>query len=235
MLPGLDATVSVVLLEMVLAVALISGVWVSYRALFEYTRRLSGLDRHGSGLGLAKHRRILVAGAGEAGRMIVHQLLRSGQDVAIIGFVDDDPLKWGTAIHGKEVIGSTEDLPAIVEHEKVDELLLAMPTAEPGELRRIVEVCGEIDIGIRVLPGLDEVLTGRVSVDQVRDIRIEDLLGRDPIRLELPDLAADLRGKTVLITGAAGSIGSELARQIVLHRPRALILLDQAEKSLPTS
>ena len=160
-LPGLDATVSVMLLEIVLSVALISGVWISYRALFEYARRLSGLNGHGSGLGgNAKHRRVLVAGAGEAGRMIVHQMLRSRRDVTIVGFVDDDPLKWGTAIHGKEVVGSVEDLPAIVEYEGVDELLIAMPSMEPAALRRIVDTCGEIDIEVRVLPGLDEVLRG---------------------------------------------------------------------------
>ena len=231
-LPGFDATASVMLLEIVLSVALIGGVWVSYRALFEYGRRLSGLNGSGLGLGSARRRRILVAGAGEAGRMIVHQMLRSGQNVVIVGFVDDDPLTWGTAIHGKEVIGSVEDLPAIVEREHVDELLIAMPSTEPGDLRRIVDVCSGIDVEFRVLPGLEEVLRGRVSLDQVREIRIEDLLGRDPIQLELPELEAELRGKTVLITGAAGSIGSELARQIVLHHPRELILLDQAESPL---
>ena len=218
-LPGFDATVSVVILEMVLTVALIAGVWISYRALFEYGRRLSGLNGHGSGPGHAKHRRIVVAGAGEAGRMIVHQMLRSGQKVTIIGFVDDDPLRWGTAIHRKEVIGSVEELPAIVEYERVDELLIAMPTAKAGELRRIVDVCSEIDIEFRLVAGLDEVLSGAVTLDRVREIRIDDLLGRDPIRLELPELETDLRGKTVLITGAAGSIGSELARQILLHPP----------------
>ena len=230
--PGFDATASVMLLEIALSVTLIAGVWISYRALFEYARRLSGLNGDASGLGHARRRRILVAGAGEAGRMIVHQLLRSGQDVTIVGFVDDDPLKWGTAIHGKRVIGSVEDLPAIVECENVDELLIAMPSTAPEKLRRIVDACGENDIEFRVLPGLDEVLRGGVSLDQVREIRIDDLLGRDPIKLELPELEAELRGKTVLITGAAGSIGSELARQILLHHPRDLILLDRAESPL---
>jgi FlaA1/EpsC-like NDP-sugar epimerase len=231
--PGFDATASVMLLEIVFSVTLIGGVWISYRAFFEYARRLRGFNDQGPGLGgHAKRRRILVAGAGEAGRMIVYQMLRSGQNVAIVGFVDDDPLKWGTAIHGKGVIGSVEELPAIVEYERVDELLVAMPTAEPGELRRIVDICSEIDIEFRVLPGLDEVLRGLVSLDQVREIRIDDLLGRDPIQLELPELEAELNGKTVLITGAAGSIGSELARQILLHHPRELILLDQAESPL---
>ncbi len=157
--------------------------------------------------------------------MIVHQMLRSGEDVDIIGFVDDDPLKWGTAIHGREVIGSIETLPAIVQHEGVDELLIAMPSAKPKDLRRIVDLCGEFEIRFRVLPGIDEVLRGGVSLDQIREIRIDDLLGRDPIQLELPELEADLKGKTVLITGAAGSIGSELARQILLHHPAELILL----------
>ena len=227
-LPGFDATASVMLLEIVLSVMLIAGVWISYRALLEYARRLSGLNGRGSGSGDAGRRRILVAGAGEAGRMIVNQILRSGQNVAIVGFVDDDPLKWGTAIHGREVIGSVGDLPAIVEHEKVDELLIAMPSSEPGKLRSIVDVCSEIDVEFRVLPGLDEVLRGHVSLEQVREIRIDDLLGRDPIQLELPELEGELGGKTVLITGAVGSIGAELARQIALHHPRELILLDQA-------
>ena len=126
--------------------------------------------------------------------------LIQGKNVAIVGFVDDDPLKWGTAIHGKAVIGSVEDLPPIVEYERVDELLIAMPSTEPEKLRRIVDICSEIDVEFRVLPGLDEVLRGRVSLDQVREIRIDDLLGRDPIQLELPELEEELSGKTVLIT-----------------------------------
>ena len=231
-LPGFDPMLSVLLLEMILAVALIGGFWISYRALFEHARRLSGLNGHGSGLGHPKRRRILVAGAGEAGRMIVHQLLASGRDVEIIGFVDNDPLKWGTAIHGRAVIGSIEDLPAVVEYARVDELLIALPGAGPGDLRRIVNTCSEIDIEFRLVPGLDEVLREAVTLDQVREIRIEDLLGRDPIRLELPELETDLSGKTVLITGAGGSIGSELARQILLHHPRVILLLDQAESPL---
>ena len=231
-IPAFRAALGVMLLEIVLTVAFIGGVWISYRALFEYGRRISVPRVKSPGLSQAKHRRILVAGAGEAGRMIVHQLLRSRQSVTIVGFVDDDLTKLGTAIHGKAVLGSTEDLPTIVTTHAVDELLIAIPSTDPGRLRHIVEVCSEIDIEVRVLPGLDEVLRGKVTLNQVREIRIDDLLGRDPIQLELPELEAELRGKTVLITGAAGSIGSELARQIALHHPRELILLDQAESPL---
>lgn len=226
-LPVLDPRPAVMILECVLAVVLIGGTWIGYRLLFELTQRVEW-SRNG------KHespRRILVAGAGEAGGMIVHQMMRSGRQ-NIVGYVDDDPLRWGTAIHGKEVIGATEDLPSIVRHHRVDELLIAIPSADPGDLRRIVAICADLDIEFRVLPGLEEVLQGSVSLDQVREIRIEDLLGRDPVRLELPELDADLNGKTVLITGAAGSIGSELARQVLLHRPDTLLLLDQAESPL---
>ncbi|GMV07600.1 MAG: capsular polysaccharide biosynthesis protein [Gemmatimonadota bacterium] len=230
--PAFTAALSVMLLEAVFTVGLIGGLWIAYRAAFEQVRRARGVNGRDNGAGDGGRRRILVAGAGEAGRMIVHQLLRSGTDVAIVGFVDDDPLKWGTAIHGREVIGSIADLSVIAQHTGANELLIAMPTAEPGVLRRVVEACGETDLDVRVLPSLSEVLRGGVALDQVREIRIEDLLGRDPIRLELPELAEDLKGKTVLITGAAGSIGSELARQILLNRPRQLLLLDQAESPL---
>ena len=227
-----NLTPSVVLLEVVFSIGLIGGGWIAYRALFEYGQRLRAVTERASSPLHHKHRRVLIAGAGEAGRMIVHQMLRSGQDVDIIGFVDDDPLKWGTAIHGKEVVGSIETMPVLMENNEIDEVLIAIPTAEPADLRRIVDMCGELDIRFRVLPGINEVLLGRVSLDQIREIRIDDLLGRAPIQLELPELEADLGGETVLITGAAGSIGSELARQIIQHSPRELILLDQAESPL---
>ncbi len=127
--PAIEPTLSVMILELLLSVGLIGGVWIAYRSLFEYAQRLRGLGGNGSDPNRNGRRRVLVVGAGEAGRMIVHQMLRSGQDIEIIGFVDDDPLKWGTAIHGREVIGSIETLPAIVEYEGVDELLVAMPSA----------------------------------------------------------------------------------------------------------
>jgi len=225
---GLDSTPAVIILEMILAIALIGGSWIGYRVLFEFGQRVEWSRENGHGT----VRRILIVGAGEGAGMIVHQLLRSGQKQVILGYVDDDPLKWGTAIHGREVIGSTKDLPAVVKHERVEELLIAIPSVSPADLRRIVGICDGLKVEFSVLPGLAEVLRGRVSLDQLRKIRIENLLGRDPIHLESPELVEDLKGKTVLITGAAGSIGSELARQVLLHHPKELLLLDQAESPL---
>ena len=228
LIPVFEAPPAVIILEMILATTLIGGTWIAYRVLFEFGQKVEWSKENGNG----SVRRILIVGAGEAAGMIVHQLLRSGQKLTILGYVDDDPLKWGTAIHGREVIGSTKDLPAIVKHERVDELLIAIPSVTPADLRRVVGICDGLKIEFRVLPGLAEVMRGRVSLDQLRKIRIEDLLGRDPIHLESPELEEDLRGKTILITGAAGSIGSELARQVLLHHPKELLLLDQAESPL---
>lgn len=225
---GISPGFPLMVLEGILAIAFIGGTWTAYRALFQLGRRIESANNN---LG-ALPPRVLIVGAGEAGGMVVHQLLRSRERTVVVGFVDDDPGKQGTAIHGKEVLGSVKDIQGIVVDEQVDEVLIAIPSARPEHLRRIVNVCSGHRIGVRVLPGIEEVLQGTVRLEHLREIRIEDLLGREPISLELPELSNDLRGKTVLITGAAGSIGSELARQVLVHHPKALLILDQAESPL---
>jgi FlaA1/EpsC-like NDP-sugar epimerase len=146
--------------------------------------------------------------------------------------VDDDPGMWGSQVQRLEVIGSTRDLPRIAEECEAQEIVIAVPSAQPQRLRKIVERCEETGLPFKVLPGMAELLEGQATVTQLREVRIEDLLGRPPVTLELPELAEDLAGEPVLITGAAGSIGSELARQVALHHPGKLILLDQAETEL---
>ena len=149
-----------------------------------------------------------------------------------LGFVDDDPLKWYTRMHGIEVIGGTAQLAPLIASCAPDELIIALPSLDPPGLRRIVSLCEPTRVPFKVLPGIAEVLQGKVGVNQLREVRIEDLLGRDPVELSLPELADDFRDRVVLITGAAGSIGSELARQVARHGPGRLILLDQAESPL---
>jgi FlaA1/EpsC-like NDP-sugar epimerase len=149
-----------------------------------------------------------------------------------VGMVDDNPRKWGTRIRGVEVIGSITDARAIAEAEKVEELIIAVPSATPSELSRIVERCEETDLPFRMLPGIPEVLAGKAHLHQLRPVEIEDLLGREPVALALPELSAELEGRSVMVTGAAGSIGSELCRQIALHTPERLVLVDQAETPL---
>ena len=214
---------SVVLLEWLLSGYITGSIWLVYRLGFERLRR----GQSGRAI-----KRVLMVGAGEAGQMLVHEMLRYPMGYQPVAFVDDDPFKWGTMTHGVEVVGSTEDLTRITEALAPDEIVIATPSATPEQLRAIVERCEETNVGFKILPGIKEVLAGDAHISQLRDVRVEDLLGRQPVQLELPELAEDLAGRTVLITGAAGSIGSELARQVALHRPACLILADQAETPL---
>ncbi len=213
----------VILIEWVLTTYLIAGLWVTYRLIFEWIRHG---EEHGS-------RAVLIIGAGEAGDRLLRELRRSGAGAyRAVGFVDDDPLKHGASINGAEVLGTVSQLKEIADQTEADEILVAMPSAGPRHLRSIIEACQDTGLPHRVLPGIAAVLRGSVKLDQLRQVRIEDLLGREPVKLELPELAEDLGGQVVLVTGAAGSIGSELCRQIALHKPRCLILFDQAESPL---
>lgn len=217
--------ISVLALECVLSTCMTAAVWITYRAAFETLRyRRAG--------GAGSETRVLIVGAGESGYMLAREMFRRNTGYRAVGFVDDDPHKWGTRLAGLEVIGAVSDLPAITDALRVEELILAVPYATPAQLRTIVERCESTELPYRVLPSIGEVLAGNVRLEQVREVRIEDLLGREPVKLELQELAEDLRGTCVLVTGAAGSIGSELCRQIALHTPSVLVLFDQAETEL---
>lgn len=216
---------SVLGIEALLTSYLTAGVWVAYRAGFERMRR----HRLGDG---GPERRVLIIGAGEAGNLLAHEMNRFPTGYRPIGFVDDDPVKWGSSVQGVRVLGGSRDLAVIAGAAHAEEVILAVPSAQPLDVRRLVTLCEALDKPFKILPGITEVLAGDVRLTQLREVRIEDLLGRKPIQLELPELAADLEGQAVLITGAAGSIGSELARQVALHQPRRLVLLDQAETEL---
>ncbi len=216
---------TVVVMEWVFTTTFTAALWTFYRTVYEQVRHhLSGFN------GSAK--RVLIIGAGEAGNLLVREMLRYPTGYRPIGFVDDDSMKWGMLLRGVEVIGATKDLAAIAKAERAAEIIIAAPSAPPPEMRRLVECCESTGLPFKVLPGIAQVLAGDVRINQLRDVRIEDLLGREPVQLTLPELAADLRGRRVLITGAAGSIGSELARQVALHGPGTLVLFDQAETDL---
>jgi FlaA1/EpsC-like NDP-sugar epimerase len=216
---------SVLLIEWVLTTQLTAVAWIGYRTGFERLRR----SRWENG---DPRRRVLIIGAGEAGNMLAREIHRYPTGYEVVGFVDDEPMKWGDRIQGVEIIGASVDLPAIAEAVGADELILAVPSAGPEALRGLVAICEATSLPFKVLPGIREVLDGDVGLSQLRELRIEDLLGREPIELELPELARDLKGRCVLITGAAGSIGSELARQVALNGPDRLVILDQAETPL---
>jgi len=183
----------------------------------------------------ADARRVLIVGAGEGGRMVLREVLRNPQlALAPVGFVDDDPLKLGIRVDGVKVLGPTEQLGRILDEAEPDEIIIAIPSA-PGTLRaRVVRAARQRGIAVRTLPTVFELLqsgSGQV-VRQVREVRVEDILGREPVRMEIDRVGGYLAGETVMISGAGGSIGAELCRQISRVAPRRLVLLDHAEENL---
>src|ERR1700730_7384650 len=180
-------------------------------------------------------RTVLIAGAGEGGRLVLREIMRNRElGLAPVGFVDDDPVKRGLRIDGVRVRGNTEDeLPRILDDAEPDEVIIAIPSA-PGATRgRIVRECRARGIPVRTLPTVFELLqTGGALARQVREVRVEDVLGREPVQMELERVGSYLAGETVLVTGAGGSIGAELCRQIARVEPHRIVLLDHAEDNL---
>lgn len=179
---------------------------------------------------LAGQERFLIYGAGLAGAQTAAALAMSGQ-YSLQGFVDDDPTKIGRSINGVQVYAG-KDIAAIVEKEGVTDILLALPSVTRERRNRIIESLRHLPVHIRTLPGMADLTSGRVTVQDFRELDIEDLLGRDPVPPDAALMARDLAQKTVLVTGAGGSIGSELCRQILRQQPSQLILLDHSEFAL---
>jgi FlaA1/EpsC-like NDP-sugar epimerase len=215
-----------VLLYFLLCLVFLGGVRLLTRSLHD--RRLRGFRaRKGD-------RAVLIVGAGDGGRLVLRELLRNAElGLNPVGFVDDDPRKRRLKVDGVRVRGTTVDLPRILDDAEPDEVIIAIPSA-PGELRmRVVRTCRERGIPVRTLPTVFELLRGSVELArQVREVRVEDVLGREPVLMRLDNVGAYLRGSIVLVTGAGGSIGAELCRQITRVSPRRLILVDHAEDNI---
>lgn len=178
-------------------------------------------------------RRVLIVGAGQAGEMLARDLLRTRrQAYQPVVFVDDDRQKWGKEIHGVRVTGSCDLMPKVVDELAIDLVMLALPSAQPSEVRRIVELAENCGVPFRTVPHMDDLVTGRVSIEELRRVHIEDLLGREPVSLDWPKIRSGLTGKVILVTGAGGSIGSELCQQIADLEPAALILFENCEFNL---
>ena len=218
----------VIVLFALLALVFLVGVRALARSLYE--RRPLALFSGGK-----SERTVLIAGAGEGGRMVVREILRNRElGLLPVGFLDDDPLKLRLRIDGVRVRGNTEeDLPRILDDAEPDEVIIAIPSA-PGSTRaRIVRECRARAIPVRTLPTVFELLQTRGALArQMREVRVEDVLGREPVHMELERVGAYLAGETVLVTGAGGSIGSELCRQIARVEPHRIVLLDHAEDNL---
>ncbi|MBU0704773.1 MAG: polysaccharide biosynthesis protein [Chloroflexi bacterium] len=180
-------------------------------------------------------KRVLVVGAGSAGAMIVKEMLSNPQlGLVPVGFVDDDLSKRGVQIHGVPVLGGCDRIPELVQVYAggVDEVIIAMPTAPGSVIREILNTCGLVSIPTRTIPGLYDIISGQVSVSQIRQVDIADLLRREPVRIDAAAVQAFIRGRRVLVTGGGGSIGSELCRQIARAEPAQLVLLGHGENSI---
>lgn len=217
---------SVFLIEWFTAIVLLGGSRFIYRLYRE------GLLLSQSGAAQTS-KNILIVGAGRAGELILREILGNYRlSYTPIGFVDDDRTKRNMTIHGFKVFGNTRDIPNIVKEHKVDEVFLAVPSAPSKAKRRIMLTCKNANVKFKTLPAVGDILDGTVKVSALREFQIDDLLGRDPAKLDTASIKAYLRDKTVMITGAGGSIGSELCRQVARFSPKALVLFERSEFNL---
>lgn len=217
--------ISVIAIDTILGFGGLLGLRVLRRFLYEVAERKPGEHKR-----ILKKKKALLVGAGRTGATLVRELGgRADNELDIWGFVDDDPRSKGGRVSGFKVLGTTDDLPRFVDEIGVEEVVITLDNGGGKEIRRIVDLCSELGVRTRILPGLEELALGKVSINRLRDVQIEDLLGRDPIELETANLSGLLKDRTVLVTGAGGSIGSELVRQISKYGPSKLLLVERSE------
>ena len=207
-------------LEGLITFTLLTGVRVLSRMLAETVRADS------------TSKRLLLVGAGHAAQMIIRETQEVKTGYAVIGCVDDNPQKKGLRVLGVPVVGSVEALAKIVGQQRIEEVLLAIPSATPAEMSRLVQICEKAEVAFRTVPAMSELIAGRVTLQQVREVSLNDLLGRSPVDLDLESMREHIQNRVVLVTGAAGSIGTELCRQIRTYEPKLLVCLDQNETGI---
>jgi len=224
--------ISVSLFDTVLSFGGLLGIRVLRRSLYERYEK----DLHLPAPGRQKpKKRALLVGAGRAGLLAARELMsQKAGELEVLGFVDDDPRKQGSVIHGVKVLGTTGDLAELVRELDVERVVVTMVRVDRETLWGLVRTGQRIGVEVRIVPGWFEILEGKVNVSRFREVRIEDLLGRESVRIEEEPLADFLAGRRVLVTGAGGSIGAELARQVARRGPRELILVERAEPALFT-
>jgi FlaA1/EpsC-like NDP-sugar epimerase len=212
---------TIYLLEALLTAGLLVGVRLLSRMVAESVRE-----------NISSNKRAILIGAGCAAQTILREIRQPGAGYVAVGCVDDDPSKLGIRIHNVRVLGPVDRLPDLLASEFVDEVLIAVPSATGAQMRRFVEICNRANTTFRTVPALKDIIAGEVSVSQLREVSLEDLLGRRPAQIDLEAVRRNIAGQAVLVTGAAGSIGSELCRQILGYSPSRLVCLDQSETGL---
>ena len=200
------------------------GIRISYRV-FDYLRGKRMMSR-------AECKNVMLIGAGNAGQMILRDMaLNPGTKERVVCIIDDDPKKQFRYLEGVPIVGTRDDILSCVEKYHIDKIYLAIPSATAEQRRDILAICNETDCELKQLPGMYQLISGQITVSAMKDVAVEDLLGREPIRSDLSEVFSFVHGKTVLVTGGGGSIGSELCRQIAAHEPKQLIIFDIYENS----
>lgn len=217
---------SVYVIYGVLLLFFIGGSRFSLRVLAKYLKKIN-VNNNG-------RRPVLIVGAGDAGAMAARELKKheSTLGTRLVGFIDDDPNKRRQVIHGLPVLGTRDDLPRIVEEKEIKEIVIAMPSAAYSEQRKIINLCKELPVKLKIIPGIFELLGGQVNLTHLKEVEIEDLLKREQVQVDIQEISGYLSGKVIMVTGAGGSIGSELCRQVSLLGPQALLLLDHNENGI---
>lgn len=213
---------SIAVMHWALTILLMGGSRLAWRYIVEHKKA----NGHKPSL------RALIIGAGDGGAMVARELKGNKSSFLPIGFIDDDPMKRKSTVLGVPVLGTREQIPEMVTRHKINLVVIAMPSMEASVIREIVDICRSTQAELKILPGMYQIIDGQVSVDHLRPVQLEDLLHREPVRVELQEIAGYLGGKTVLITGAGGSIGAELCRQVAALDPQKLVLLGHGENSI---
>jgi FlaA1/EpsC-like NDP-sugar epimerase len=231
---------SIVLIDLCFSVIAISGIRLVIRLFYQHyvpTRPILSLSLNGLSAGgrqpKRKKKKLLIIGAGNCGEKIYREIHDNPQlNYKVVGFLDDNSSKIGRMIHGKPVLGIIGDLSRIIEQAGVEEALIAIPSASSQEMRRMVSLCKESGIRFRTVPGYGELIDGKVSINVIREVAYRDLLGRETVKLDEKMISEYIRGRQVVVTGAGGSIGSELCRQICRFDPGVIVLFERAESPL---
>ncbi|WP_279123319.1 nucleoside-diphosphate sugar epimerase/dehydratase [Holdemania filiformis] len=218
--------ISYILFGMIIQFCLIIGIRFSYRfVLLERSRREKAEKKN-------QDKNILLIGAGDAGRLILRDVQRTEFDVGKVQcIIDDNPNKWGRYIENIPIVGGRDEIMASVEKYQIQQILIAIPSAKAEEKRDILNICKETGCELKILPGIYQLVNGDVMLSKMKEVAVEDLLGREPIQVNLDEIFEHLKGKTILVTGGGGSIGSELCRQIAGHHPKQLILFEIYENN----
>ena len=223
---GSTIPLNVMVVGILLSIFFVLGYRILYRV---YRRTLLYIPFKYS----ADQRRVMIVGAGSAGTMIINEMMaRRELKYNPIVLIDDDKSKLGKRISGVKIEGNRYDIPYIVGEQEIDLIIIAIPSIDPKNKAEIIEICKNTNCKLQIIPGMYEILSGEATVSRIKDVDVEDLLGRDPVQLDNKGIEDYIKGKTILVTGAGGSIGSELCRQIAVFRPKKLILFDIYENSV---